>query len=117
VDREEFGEPRNPDHSVPLLRQSGEREALPSASAVHKKLYQRADSCGVQKRHSTHVENEMRRGFGPHGLDKIVHGLQAEFPGEPYYEAVSICDRYLCEIKLRSLHKLQRLTQKNFFEY
>jgi hypothetical protein len=105
VDGEEFGETGDLDDGVALLGEGGEGKALAGVAAVDEKLYERADSGGVQKRDAAHIEDELGGGFGAQGLNEIVDGFDAQFAGKAGDEAIGAGCRESFQIELDGLHK------------
>jgi hypothetical protein len=106
MDRQQFSQPGNLNHSVSLLCQSGQRKAFPRVSAVDKELDQGANSGGVQKGHGTHIEDEMCRSFRAQCLDEIVDGFETQLATEPSDDVVRVKSRQSFQIKSYRLHKL-----------
>jgi hypothetical protein len=105
VDGEEFGEAGDLDDGVALLSEGGEGKPFTGVAAVHIKLDQGADSCGVQKGDAAHIEDELGGGFGAQGLNEIVDGFDAQFAGKAGDKAVGAGCRESFQIELDGLHK------------
>jgi len=105
VDGEKLGEAGDLDDGVALLGEGGEGKAFAGVAAVDEKLYERADSGGVQKRDAAHIEDELGGGFGAQGLNEIVDGFDAQFAGKAGDEAIGAGCRESFQIELDGLHK------------
>jgi len=78
---------------------------------MNEQLHQRANTSGIEESHSTHIEDEVRGRFRPHGLQKVADRFEAELSFQPDNRVISVGVREFFELQSGGFHKPRRLTQ------
>jgi len=70
------------DYGLGLGSKGRKRKGFALVAAADKERDERANTGGVQEIHATHIKDDIFRGFGARGGQKLVYGFQAEFAFE-----------------------------------